>query len=167
MRNEDLDDLSEELWEDLKLSTNALNAVKDSLNATLPLARHLQTDIFLWEPIALHPVFFFISSIMLFVALMSSSYKRRYKAVLYIASVFSAFALAFAFVIAIGSLEALNAIFDGNKSSSQKALGDGITIRRGKNLDYCQSGLVAATALFYVVLGFLFVRRRPENFQKA
>ena len=136
--------------------------LKDTLNATPPLARHLQTDVFYWYPPTLHFVFFFISSIMLLVGLTSSPHKRRYKSVLLVAALLSALALAMAFVAAIGSLQALNALVNGDKSKDAQSLNDDIFIYRAEWLDHFQAGQVSVVAMFYVAMGVVFARRQPK-----
>jgi hypothetical protein len=162
MRTADVDDLGEEFWEDLVLTDDARAQLKDTLNATLPLARHLQVDVFPWYPPVLHFVSFFISSIMLFVGLTSSSHKRRYKSALLLAALFGAFALALAFVAAIGSLQALNALVNGDRSKDAQWLDGDIFIYRAEWLDRLQAGQVTVVAVFYAVMGIMFVRRQPE-----
>lgn len=162
MRATDPDDLSEEFWEDLVLTDGTQTQLKETLNKMLPLARHLQADVFYWYPPVLHFVFFFISSLMLFVSLASSSYKRRYKSVLVLAALFGAFALALAFVTAIGSLQALNVLVNGGKSKNAERFDGDIFIHRADWLDHLQAAQVSVVAVFYVVMGIMFVKRKPE-----
>lgn len=159
MRDDDPEDLSEQFSKNLDLVPDAQDFVQKSLNVTVAQAKHLQQDVFFWEPPVLYIPFFVISGIILFVALMSSSHKRRYKTVLVIATILGAFSLALALVVAIGSLQGLNAVLGGAKSQEEQTLGDGIYISRASLLDQVQAGLAASTALFYVCMGILYARR--------
>ncbi|CAN9091694.1 unnamed protein product [Alternaria alternata] len=162
MRRKDLDDLSEELWEDLPLSDAAQSQVKISLNATLSQAVRLQREVFPWASVVLQPVLFVISGTMLFVALTASSHKKSYKAVLLLASLLGAFSIALSFVVAVGSGQALNALLDGDDTKTERMISEGIAIKRNSTLRYCQAVGAAATAIFYISIGVLFVRRQPQ-----
>ncbi|XXH05567.1 hypothetical protein Hte_011999 [Hypoxylon texense] len=159
MRDDDPEDLSKELLRNLDLAQDAQDFVQKTLNATVPQAQHLQQDVFFWEPPVLFLVLFVVSGIMLFVALMSSSPHRRYKIVLVIATILSAFSLALALVVAVGSLQGLNAVLGGAKSQEEQTLGDDIYISRAGSLDHVQAGLAAWTALFYIFMGIFYVKR--------
>jgi hypothetical protein len=167
MRSKDLDDLSEEFWEDLPLSEAARAQVKISLNAMLPQVVRLQKEVFPWEPVVLQPVLFVISSTMLFVALTASSQKQSYKAVLLLASLLGSFAIALSFVVAVGSGQALNALLNGDDSKTERMIYKGITMNRHSKLRYCQAIGAASTAIFYVSIGVLFVRRQPQGAKHA
>ena len=159
MRDKDIDSLSEELWEDLTLTDDAQAQLKTSLNETLPLARHLQEDVFHWAPPVFHLVLFTISGMMLFVAVTNSSSKRPYKSMVLLAVLFSGFALALAFVATIGSLQALNGLVDGDESKKTQWLGGNIFVYRAGSLYYVQAIQVSLVAIFYTLMGIIFVGR--------
>jgi hypothetical protein len=163
LRSIDLDDLSEEFYEDLSLTSEAQVHAKATLNATLPLLRHLQEDVFLWELPLFHFVLFIISGVMLFTAFAGTSHKRRYRTVLVIAVLTSAFSLSLALVTAIGSLQASNTLLEGAKSKNQRVISADIYLLRAGWLDHLQASLAAVAALFYVSMGVLFARREPEG----
>jgi hypothetical protein len=162
MRSKDLDDLGEEFWEDLSLSEAAQAQVKISLNATLSQAVRLQKEVFPWASVVLQPVLFVISGTMMFVALTASSHKQSYKAVLLLASLLGAFAIALSFVVAVGSGQALNALLNGDDSKTEQMISEGIAMKRHSTLRYCQAVGAASTAIFYITIGVLFVRRQPQ-----
>ena len=160
MRGNDIDSLSEQLGKNLSQISNVQTLIETSLNTTLlPEAKHLQTDVFFWEPLILHIFLFVISGAMLFTALMGSSQKRRYKALLAFTAGLGAFAQGSTLVIAIGSLQALNAALGTDKSHSDQETNHDYYISRGLFLDCAQAVLAASTALFYLFMGVLFVRR--------
>lgn len=162
MRTIDVDDLSEEFREDLALTEEAQTQLTHTLNATIPLARHLQADVFHGSPPVLHIIFFSFSGVMLFVAYAGSSHRRRYKLVLLVAALLAAFALALAFVSAVGSLQALNALVNGNRSKHVQPIDGDVFIYRGRLLDHLQAAQVSMVAVFYFVMGIMFVRRRSK-----
>jgi len=165
MRTEDVDDLNEEFWENLDLTTEAQEYVKMTLNTTLPVVKHLQEDVFFWMPPVVHFILFVISGIMLLTALTGASSKRRYKTVLMVATLLGAFSISLALVTAIGSLQGLNSILDGAKSKSEQLIGSNIYLSRANRLDHVQASLAAIAALFYISMGILFVRRKHEGSQ--
>ena len=163
MRGNDVDALSEQLGEQLgNLSqvSGAQGLITTSLKTTLlPEAKHLQNDVFFWEPLIVHIVLFVLSGAMLFVALMASSQKRRYKAVLAFAAGLEAFAQGLALVIVIGSLQALNATLGGDGSQIEQDISSSHNVSRGRLLDRIQAVLAVFTALSYLFMGGLFVIR--------
>lgn len=162
MRTIDVDDLSEEFSEDLALTEEAQTQLTHTLNATIPLARHLQADVFHGAPPVLQIIFFSFSGVMLFVALAGSSHRRQYKLAVMLAALLGAFALAMAFVSAIGSLQALNALVNGNRSKDVQSISGDVFIYRGTLLDRLQAAQVSIVAVFYTVMGIMFVWRRSK-----
>ena len=154
MRGSDVDALTEELGK---------NLINTSLTTTLlPEAKRLQTDVFFWEPLIIHIFLFITSGAMLFTAAVSASEKRRYKAMLVFAAGLGAIAQGLALVVAIGSLQALNAVLGEDGSRIGLEVGGGYTISRGRSLDCTQAILAATTALFYLSMGVLFVMREND-----
>jgi hypothetical protein len=108
---------------------------------------------------------------MLIVALMSSSYRRRYKSVVALAALLGAFSLALAFVLAIGTPQSLNALVLGGKSKTKQVLvnvgtgvtGEVVTIERASSLDKAQAGIAAASTIFFTVMGILYAKRQPDT----
>lgn len=162
MRTIDVDDLGEEFWEDLALTEEAQTQVIHTLNATIPLARHLQADVFHGSPPLLHIILFTFSGAMLFLVLAGSSHRRHYKLALMVAALLAASALALAFVTAIGSLQALNALVNGNGSKDAQSIDGKVFIYRGKLLNHLQAVQLSVVAVFYTVMSIMFVRQRTE-----
>ncbi|KAJ5520074.1 hypothetical protein N7463_000527 [Penicillium fimorum] len=164
MRRDDLEELSEDLWEPLHLDSGSTQAnVQSFLNTTLPQAKHLQEDIFFFEPPLIHILLFFISGIMLLVARTGTSRKKSYKAMMVIALSFSAFALALALVTVLGSLQGMNALLNSSSSGQQRDLGDSLYISRNRTMLGLQGALVGIVVVFYVSMGVLFVQRTEEG----
>ncbi|EAU36840.1 predicted protein [Aspergillus terreus NIH2624] len=164
LRRKNLDDLSEDLWEPLKLNSSTIqSSLQTFLNTTLPQAKHLQENVFFCEPPLVHLLLFFVTGIMLFVAITGTSRKRSYRAMLVTAIALSAFSLALALVTVLGSLQSMNALLNTSASGAQRALGDSLYISRGKAMQGVQGALVAIVAVFYLAMGVLFVRRTPEG----
>ncbi|KAF4770602.1 hypothetical protein HAV15_012998 [Penicillium sp. str.  len=164
MRRDDLEDLSEDLWEPLHLDSGSTQAdVQSFLNTTLPQAKHLQEDVFFFEPPLVHILLFFISGIMLLVARTGTSRKKSYKAMMVIALSLSAFALALALVTVLGSLQGMNALLNSSSSGQQRDLGDSLYISRDKGMLGLQGALVGIVVVFYVSMGVLFVQRTEEG----
>jgi hypothetical protein len=164
MRRKDREELSEDLWEPLDLASSSTQSdVQSFLNTTLPQAKHLQENVFFFQPPLIHVVLFFVSGIMLLVARTGTSRKKSYKAMLVIAITLSAFSLALALVTVLGSLQGLNALLNSSASGEQKDLGNSLYISRGKNMQGLQGALVGIVVVFYVIMGALFVQRTPEG----
>ncbi|KAL2834173.1 hypothetical protein BDW59DRAFT_168535 [Aspergillus cavernicola] len=163
MRGRDLDDLSEEFWESLDTSPTTQSTVQSFLNAALPQAKYLQENVFFWHPPLLHFILFIITGIMLLVARTGTSKKRTYKAMIVTTIILSAFSLALALVTVLGSLQGLNALLNISASRDQWNLGNGLFISRGDTMHGIQGALVGVAALFYVLMGALFVQRTPEG----
>ncbi|KAI0383584.1 hypothetical protein F5Y04DRAFT_278765 [Hypomontagnella monticulosa] len=151
MRDMSPEDLSEEFEEKTGASGEALGKI-------IPIAKHLQDDVFYWEAPVLSTVFFSISGIMLFVTLTASSNKLSYKFVVLLALVFSTISIALAFVASIGSQQALNALLKGTTHAKSAALSDGISIDRGRTQQILSDVFVASVTIYYAVTGVLFVR---------
>ncbi|KAL5334864.1 hypothetical protein BJX70DRAFT_344315 [Aspergillus crustosus] len=179
LRTKDVDDIAELYTENLP--NRFQSQLTPFLNTALPLAKDLQSTVFYWQLPVLHYAFLILSSLILWVALMSSSQKRRYKFILFLGGVLSAFTLALALIMGIGSLQAMNALdllagsgsgstsntnSNSNPNSDSEViltLGDGITLHeahRLANVQYAQAGVVG---LFYILLGIMFVRRKAED----
>lgn len=163
MRTPDIDDLSEEFLENLNLTNNAKAQLQNALNMTLPIAKHLQSDVFNWEPPVLAFVLFVLGSCILCGAVGGSSRRRGYKIILLVALVLSTFSLALAMLADIGSLQALNAILDGNRSINSSLLSSDVAIQRGNRQQGLQHGFLALIILFYLTMGITFVQRTPEG----
>lgn len=140
MRRDDLEELSEDLWEPLHLISGTQANVQSFLNATLPQAKHLQENVFFFQPPLIHILLFFISGIMLLVARTGTSRKKSYKAMLVIALTLSAFALALALVTILGSLQGMNALLNSSSSGQQRDLGDSLYMSRDKGMLGLQGG---------------------------
>lgn len=162
MRAIDVDDLSEEFWENIKLTGNAQVQLKTDLNETLPLAKHLQTDVFYPHLPVVSFILFILSSVVLLVCLASSSPKRRYKLALVLGVLLGAFALATTFATAMGSLQVLNALMIGGRSKEVTQLDNDIFLSRGERLDLFQASQASLVGLFYSLVGIMFVGRQPE-----
>ncbi|KAJ5210813.1 hypothetical protein N7472_000952 [Penicillium cf. griseofulvum] len=164
MRSKDLDELSEDLWEPLDLASSSTQSdVQSFLNTTLPQAKHLQENVFFFQPPLIHVLLFFVTGIMLLVARTGTSGKKSYKAMLLIAITLSAFSLALALVTVLGSLQGMNALLNSSASGEQRDLGDSLYMSRGKNIQGLQGALVGIVVVFYVMMGALFVQRTPEG----
>ncbi|KAI1774902.1 hypothetical protein F4818DRAFT_441725 [Hypoxylon cercidicola] len=163
MRASDVDDLNEEFWEKLNLVDDPKAQLQDALDGMLPVAKHLQADVFNWEPPLVSFLLFIVSSIMLLVGATAASQKRRYKATLLTSVLFSAFAVALALVTDIGSRQAANALLNGDMTVDSQALGDDMFIQRTGLQYIIQDASAACTILFYMILGIIFVRRSPED----
>ncbi|CAI7628857.1 unnamed protein product [Penicillium glandicola] len=164
MHRSDLNELSEDLWEPLKLNSSAaLSDVQSFLNTTIPQAKHLQDNVFFYQPPLIHVLLFFISGIMLLVARTGASQRKSYKATIVISAALSAFALALALVTALGSLQGLNALLNSSVSGDEMDLGDSFYISRGKRLEELQWALVGVVTVFYLLMGTLFVQRASEG----
>ncbi|CAG7941790.1 unnamed protein product [Penicillium nalgiovense] len=164
MRSKDLDELSEDLWEPLDLASPSTQSdVQSFLNTALPQAKHLQENVFFFQPPLIHVLLFFVTGIMLLVARTGTSGKKSYKAMLLIAITLSAFSLALALVTVLGSLQGMNALLDSSASGEQRDLGDSLYMSRGKNIQGLQGALVGIVVVFYVMMGALFVQRTPEG----
>lgn len=161
LRSTDTEDLGEELWEDLDLSGAAKSSVFEALNTTLPHAVHLQENACFWPPIVIHIATFFLSGLVLGVASTASSNKPSYKFILLVGGLLGAFALGLALTVAIASTSALNALLEGGRSQDESVRNDGapFVIRRGNLLETFSGVLVAFVTLFYVAIGYLFIRR--------
>lgn len=77
--------------------------------------------------------------------------------------ILSAFSLAVALVTVLGSLQGLNALLNSSASKDQRCLNDSLYISRGTTMHAIQEALIGVTALFYVLMGALFVQRTPEG----
>ncbi|KAJ5428364.1 hypothetical protein N7445_009818 [Penicillium cf. griseofulvum] len=164
MRSKDLDELSEDLWEPLDLASSSTQSdVQSFLSTTLPQAKHLQENVFFFQPPLIHVLLFFVTGIMLLVARTGTSGKKSYKAMLLIAITLSAFSLALALVTVLGSLQGMNALLNSSASGEQRDLGDSLYMSRGKNIQGLQGALVGIVVVFYVMMGALFVQRTPEG----
>lgn len=157
MRAKDDDDLSDQLLDDWSVTDAARAELNAALNETLPLARHLQRDVFLYSPPTAHLVLFLISGIMLFVASTNTSPKRGYKFALILAVLFGAFALTMVYLSAIGSQKALNALVDGNDRKETQGLSGDVFVRRAGKLYAVQMGQLVCVSLFYILMGFMFL----------
>lgn len=157
----DPEDLGEEFWEDLKLSSAVKSAVQNALNAALPVAVQLQKNVFYWEPPVFQVIFFFVSSIILLVGLTASSPKRAYKATFMLGALLGSFAIGLALTTSIGYTETVNALLaTGGAGTEGTVAGATVSIRRGDLLNKLQAALSAVVAVFYVVLGISYVLRR-------
>ncbi|KAL4807632.1 hypothetical protein BDV18DRAFT_158848 [Aspergillus unguis] len=167
MRTKDIEDLAESFAEDLTEEFSVslgLDTLQSTLNNTLlPRAKNMQSNVFFWPPPLLHLVFFVITGIMLFVIrIAGSSQKRAYKGMVVFTIVLCGFTLSLALVSVLGALQGLNALLDGSVSKDESDLGDGLYIHRGELMHGLQAAVVAVAALFYVLMGALFVLRTPE-----
>lgn len=163
MRASDISDLNEEFREKLNVVDDPTESLEDVLSKMLPVAQHLQADVFNWEPPLVSFLLFIISGIMLLVAVTAASPKRRYKATVLTSVLFSSFAIALALVTNIGSRQAANALLGGDMAEDSRLLDDDIFIQR-TNLQYIiQDASAACTTLFYMILGVIFVRRSPDE----
>ncbi|KAI1767822.1 hypothetical protein GGR53DRAFT_480829 [Hypoxylon sp. FL1150] len=168
MRASDVPDLTQEFWEKLNLDPNsdAKKNLEAALNKMLPAAKNLQATVFNWEPPLVALLLFLVSSIMLLVGVTAVSPKRRYKATQLTAVLLGAFAIASALVTDVGSRQAANALLGGDPTLDSRVLGDGVFVQNeaGADLQYIvQDAAAACFALFYVILGVVFVRRNPED----
>ncbi|KAL2854561.1 hypothetical protein BJX68DRAFT_264461 [Aspergillus pseudodeflectus] len=164
LRDQDLADVSESLWEGLDLnSRSTTDYVQDQLNTTLPIIDHLQDDVFHWPVPVIHVALFTLSGAMLFAARAGSSGRRAWKGVLVLILVLSAFSLALSLATALGTLSSMNAILEGSLSRDELEIGDGLYLSRGNTLQVMQTGLVVVVTLFYVFMGVLFAQRTTEG----
>lgn len=159
MRVIDIDDLSEEFLENMVLAVDAQEHVKTTLNVSLPLVKHLQEDVFHSAPPVMSCILFFISTIILLVAITSQSHKRRYKSALVIGALVSAFALALAFVVVVGSLQGLNVLMNGNRFKMTQPIDGGLFLERGSWLSHIQEAHLVLVTLFYTVIGIMYAQR--------
>ncbi|OTA85834.1 hypothetical protein M434DRAFT_400058 [Hypoxylon sp. CO27-5] len=158
MRYKNDDDLKEEFWEKLNVTGSTRTELQDSLNQTVPITKHLQADVFTWDPPVLSYVFFIISSVILLFAMTHSARNPRFGLILLlVAVIFSSFALALALVATVGSLQAVNALVDGGTSTYAKDLGDGLFIERGNTQQVIQDLFVFFITLFYFIAGVKLV----------
>jgi hypothetical protein len=164
LRDQDLADVSESLWEGLDLnSRSTAEYVQDQLNTTLPIVDHLQDDVFHWPVPVLHVALFTLSGATLFAACAGSSRRRAWKGVLVLILALSAFSLALSLATALGTLSSMNAILEGSLSRDELEIGDGLYLSRGITLQAMQTGLVVVVTLFYVFMGVLFAQRTTEG----
>ncbi|XXG98087.1 hypothetical protein Hte_004406 [Hypoxylon texense] len=163
MRASEIDDLNQEFREKLNVKDDPNKNLEDILNEMLPVARHLQTDVFNWEPPLVSFLLFIISGIMLLVAVTAASPKRRYKATVLASVLFSSFAIALTLVADIGSRQAANALLGGDMTKFSQPLGGDISVQRTDLQYIIQDASAACTTLFYMILGVIFVRRRPDE----
>jgi hypothetical protein len=164
MRRDDLEELSEDLWEPLHLVSDSTQAdVQSFLNTTLPQAKHLQEDVFFFQPPLIQILLFLISGSMLLVARTCTSRKKSYKAMMVIALTLSAFALALALVTILGSLQGMNALLNSSSSGQQRDLGDSLYISRDKGMLGLQGALAGNVVVYHVSMGVLFVQRTEEG----
>ncbi|KAL4878293.1 hypothetical protein BJY04DRAFT_113824 [Aspergillus karnatakaensis] len=177
LRTKSAPDIAELYTENLP--SQSLPQLTQFLNTTIPLIQDLQDSVFYYQLPVLHYALLILSSLILWVALMSSSQKRRYKFTLFLAAVFSAIALGLALLMGVGSLQAMNAlevlasesgsgINSGNDSSDDDNnlvldIGNGITFHGAHRLANVQYAQAAVVGLFYILLGLMFVRRKEEG----
>ncbi|KAI0160891.1 hypothetical protein GGR52DRAFT_576305 [Hypoxylon sp. FL1284] len=161
MRASSADDLSQEFREKLGLS----DSPQAALAAALAAAKHLQADVFAWEPPLVAVLLVVVSSLMLVVALTAASPRRRYKATLLVSALLGGLAVALALTTDIGSRQAANALLGGGAAATVAplVLGDGILVQRTDLQYVVQDASAACTILLYVILGVLFVRRTADD----
>ncbi|KAJ0414210.1 hypothetical protein BJY00DRAFT_321184 [Aspergillus carlsbadensis] len=164
LRDQDLADVSESLWENLDLnSRSTLEYVQDQLNTTLPIVNHLQDDVLHWPVPVIHVILFTISGAMLFAACAGSSRRRAWKGVLVLILALSAFSLALSLATVLGTLSSMNAVLGDSLSRDDLELQDGLYLSRGDTLQAMQTALVIVVTLFYVFMGVLFAQRTTEG----
>ncbi|KAL2812041.1 hypothetical protein BJX63DRAFT_432855 [Aspergillus granulosus] len=164
LRDQDLEDVSESLWENLDLDSHSTTAyVQDKLNTSLPIVDHLQDDVFHWPVPVIHVALFILSGIMLFVACAGASRRKAWKGVVVLTLILCAFSLALSLATVLGTLQAMNAILEGSLSTDDLELENGLYLSRGSTLQAMQVGLVVIVTLFYVLMGALFTQRTPEG----
>ncbi|KAL2786907.1 hypothetical protein BJX66DRAFT_341693 [Aspergillus keveii] len=164
LRDQDLADVSESLWEGLDLNSRSTSEyVQDQLNTTLPIVDHLQDDVFHWPVPVIHVVLFMLSGAMLFVACAGSSRRRAWKGLLVLVLALSAFSLALSLATVLSTLSSMNAILEGSLSRDDLEIADGLYLSRGTTLQAMQTGLVVIVTLFYVFMGVLFAQRTTEG----
>lgn len=173
LRAPDLDDLTETFIENLP-SAGDLAPI---LNTALPLARDLQTNVFFFPLPPIHLFFFGLSGIILLFGLGGKARSRAYKLGIVVAAVLGALATTTAFIMCIGSLQAMNAlellIGGDNTDASTDAnliadpvridIGNGIRLHGAHRLAHVQYALAAFTMLFYVLLGTMYAKRKPDE----
>ncbi|KAF4544309.1 uncharacterized protein LTHEOB_6427 [Lasiodiplodia theobromae] len=158
MRIKDNNDLGDQLLDDWPITSAASASLRSSLNQTLGLARHLQTDVFPASPPTTHVVFLLISGILLFALSTNQSSKRGYKMLLVAGVLMGAFALALGYLASMGALRALNALVDGDWEVERKGVGaEGVTVQRAGRLWYMQLAQLVLVSAFYVFMGMMFV----------
>ena len=165
LRDKDIEDLAEEMTEDLNLTESGRTLVEHSLNGTLlPLARHVQVDLFPWGPPVAYFALFILATVVMLTSIASFSHRRSYKAVLLFAILVAALSLGLAFSMAIGFPRVLNAVMDGTSDTITVPGGDNsVYITRGRILGQLLAGLTAVTALFYLFIGVAIIRRGPSG----
>lgn len=104
-----------------------------------------------------------MTDLMLFVARTGTPRKKSYRTIIVVIVILSAFSLAVALVTVLGSLQGLNALLNSSASKDQRCLNDSLYISRGTTMHAIQEALIGVTALFYVLMGALFVQRTPEG----
>lgn len=163
MRGSDPGDLNEWFCDKLDLSNDTKPALQDALDSLLPIAQHLQADVFNGELPVISVVLFIISNVMLAVGLAGTSKKRRYKAAMLITILLSTCTLALALVTSIGSRQASNALFGGNFFTSEQALGGDVFVEREALQYIIQDAYVTVAAAWYIIVGIRFVRRNLDG----
>ncbi|KAF3479707.1 uncharacterized protein GIQ15_06683 [Arthroderma uncinatum] len=163
MHTEAAADLSESFQEHLNVTGDMLAFTNSFLSIAILHVKHLQENVFFYEPVAIQVALLGVSGLMLFAAVGAPSHRRGYKGVVALAIFLATFAIALGLVIAIGSIQAMNAVLGGGRPINEKLFNDSIVISRGSRLDGLQGALAATTTLFYVLIGMLFVRWSSEG----
>ncbi|KAK4159571.1 hypothetical protein QBC43DRAFT_326910 [Cladorrhinum sp. PSN259] len=162
MHNEEQDDLVESFYEGLAgISKGDPEQVEISrvLNLTLPIARHIQEDIFQRAVPVASLVLLTLGAIFLFAGLMVSASRKAHMTALMVGCVMGAISVALLLVMDVGvNGQGMNALMGGDDVDGvEKAAG--VYLYRAGQLRWVIIAATVFAGVFYLLMGWMYIRR--------